>query len=659
MNTLLDKIQGPEDLKLLAPHQLPELAEELRSFIKSFTQTTGGHIGSGLGVVELTLALHYLFEFKAHDHLIMDVGHQCYPHKILTGRRKEMLSIRQAGGLSGFPDPKESPYDKVKTGHGGTSLTTAIGMALGLRNAGLDGDRKVVAMIGDAGLQEGVALEALNHAGQFEDLPLIVILNDNEHGIGPAVGALRHYFSKVRSGTIYRNAKGNVKRLIRTMEQKTPSMGKVAHEMLGSLKGGFHGLLPTIYPGAIFESLGYFYYGPIDGHHVPTLLEALEDCKSFRRPVVLHCITTKGKGFSYKTDRLGYHAGKPAAAITDHLPAEFQGQGGPSYSDVFVSEAIALAEADRSVVTITAAMLEGTGLVKFREKFPDRCFDVGMAEQHAVGLAQGFSLTGQKPICAVYSTFMQRAYDQLFQELALINTPTMLCLDRAGLVGPDGATHNGVFDIGYCRMFPNMVVMAPRDAGELRAMMRLSLDYSGPVAIRFPRTSTPLPEVELPAEPFCIGESEVLLEGNAGAILAYGAMVYPALDVARAIFEQSGLKLAVINARFAKPLDTVMIKKQFLTQPYIFSMEDHMRATGFGSAILEKANELRLPTEKMHVFAIEDEWIDHGQRVEALAMAKLDVHSLTNRISAILQNAPNHQGSKVRVSSETGAQVKH
>ena len=641
MSSLLDRLNGPEDLKLLDASQLPELALELRDYIKTFTQTTGGHIGSGLGVVELTIALHYLFEFKSNDHLILDVGHQCYPHKILTGRRDDMVTIRQAGGLSGFPDPKESVYDRVKTGHGGTSLTTAVGMALGLRNAGLDHDRKVVAMIGDAGLQEGVALEALNHAGQYDQLPLIVVLNDNEHGIGPAVGALRHYFSKVRSGTIYRHAKGNVKRLLGVMERNSPSVGRVAHDVLGSLKWGFHGLLPTIYPGAIFESLGYFYYGPIDGHDMPTLLEALEDCKSFRRPVVLHCITTKGKGFSYKQDRLAYHAGKPAKEITAHLPAEFSCQGGPTYTEIFVEEALQQAESDSKVVAITAAMLEGTGLTKFREAYPDRCFDVGMAEQHALGLAQGFALTGQKPICAVYSTFMQRAFDQIFQEIALIEAPVMICLDRAGLVGPDGATHNGVFDIGYCRMFPNMVTMAPRDASELKAMMRLASQHPGPAAIRFPRTRTPKREAELPAEPFCIGESELLRDGQDGCILAYGAMVYPALDAASEIFSRHGLQLAVVNARFVKPLDGVMLAREFKRQPHLFSMEDHMLATGFGAAVLEHANAKGYDCGKLHIFAIEDEWIDHGQRIEALAAAKLDVASLTSRLEAILVPSAN------------------
>ena len=633
MYTLLDSIHGPDDIKKLTPEQLPRLAEELRAFIKDFTGITGGHIGSGLGVVELTIALHYLFELKDTDHLIMDVGHQCYPHKILTGRRDDMYSIRQRDGISGFPDPAESPYDRVKTGHGGTSITTALGMAAGLKNAGLDDGRRVIALVGDGGIQEGVALEALNHGGTFDQLPMMMILNDNEHGIGHTVGALRKYFSKIRGGTIYRTAKANFKKFVKGMEEQSPFMGRLTYEIVERVKSGVQHLLPSVNPGELFEALGYFYYGPIDGHDMPTLLESLSICRGIRRPVVLHVITTKGKGYSYKQDRLGYHAGKPAAQITAHLPKEFSCQGGPAYTNVFVEEALAMAEEDERVVALTAAMLEGTGLVKFKEKYPDRCFDVGMAEQHAVGMAQGLALTGQKPICAVYSTFMQRSVDQIFQELALINTPVMMCLDRAGVVGPDGATHNGVFDIAYCRMFPNVVVMAPRDGSELRHMMRLAAEYPGPTAIRYPRTNTPLPEAELPHQPLAVGKSELLVDGADGCIFAYGALVYPALDVARIIAEEHGLSLAVVNARFAKPLDTDMLREQLEKQPVLFTMEDHVHTGGFGAAVLEHANQLGLDSRKIEICAIEDQWVDHGQRIEALAMAGLDVPSLVRRIT--------------------------
>ncbi len=632
MPTMLPNINGPEELKQLSPADLTALAQELRTFIKDFTGTTGGHIGSGMGVVEITLALHYLFDFEKHDHLIMDVGHQCYPHKILTGRRDKMFTIRQYQGISGFPDPAESPYDRVKTGHGGTSLTTAIGMAVGLKNAGLNDGRRVVAMLGDAGLQERVALEALNHGGAFENLPLLIVLNDNEHGIGPAVGAMRKYFSMVRSGPIYRTAKRNFQRLVKTVEKTSPFVGQLASDVAERVKSGVNGLIPTVFPGALFETLGYQYYGPIDGHDIPTLLESLEACRSFERPVVLHCITTKGKGYAYTDDRLGYHSSNPSTQITGHLPKEFSCQGGPAYTNIFVDEAIQMAREDPRIVTLTAAMLEGTGLTTFQQEFPHRCFAVGMAEQHAVGMAQGLALAGQKPICVVYSTFMQRAIDQLFQEISLINTPIILGLDRAGLVGPDGTTHNGVFDITYCRMFPNMVLMAPRDGTELRKMMRLCKDHPGPTAIRYPRTNTPLPEAELPSQDFEVGESELLQDGTDGCLLAYGAMVYPALDVARDILSRHGRRLAVINARFAKPLDASMLERECGRQPVIFTLEDHMRSGGFGSAVLEHINSLGCNQAKVEIIAIEDRWIDHGQRIEGLTAAGLDVPSLLEKV---------------------------
>ena len=632
MKSLLDSIKGPSDLKKLKAEELPLLAEEIRLFIKEFTGVTGGHIGSGLGVVELTIALHYLFELKEQDHLVMDVGHQCYPHKILTGRREDMYSIRQRDGISGFPDPHESPYDRVKTGHGGSSISTAVGMAAGLVNSGADEHQRVLALIGDGGIQEGAALEALNHGGAFDELPLIVILNDNEHGIGPTVGALRKHFSKIRSGSIYRTAKENFKKFVKQIEEQSQFMGRLTYEVVDRMKSSVQHLLPSVNPGELFEALGYLYYGPIDGHDMPTLLESLTICRSMKRPVVLHVITKKGKGYSYKEDRLGYHAGKPSKKITAHLPMEFTRQGGPAYTEIFVEEAMKMAEEDPRVMALTAAMLEGTGLIKFQNKYPNRCFDVGMAEQHAVGMAQGLALAGQKPICAVYSTFMQRSVDQIFQELALINTPVMMCLDRAGVVGPDGATHNGVFDIAYCRMFPNMVVMAPRDGSELRRMMRLGIDYPGPTAIRYPRTNTPLPELELPGSDFNVGESELLIDGTAGCLMAYGALVYPALDAAEVIRERHGLQLAVVNARFAKPIDANTLTKELARQPVVFTLEDHVKAGGFGSAVLEEANALKLDTDKLEIIAIEDHWVDHGQRIEALAMAGLDAPSLVKRI---------------------------
>ncbi len=619
-------------MRALNPAQLPQLAGEIRDEIKTVTKTTGGHIGSGLGVVELTIALHYSFDFLEDNHLILDVGHQCYPHKILTGRRERMLTLRQKDGLSGFPDPKESPYDRVKTGHGGTSLSTAIGMAVGLLHDEPETARRVVAMIGDGGLQEGMALEALNHGGSFEKLPLLIVLNDNQSGIGPTVGALANYFSKVRTGKIYSNARDNVHRMIHELESQTPPLGRMMRDFLDHVRAGMKGLMPLVRPGVIFEQLGYFYYGPIDGHDIPTLLDALKNCRKLQRPVVLHCITHKGKGFSDKEDFYRYHAGKPAKHITAHIPKEFRHEGGPPYTDIFVDESIRMAADNPKIIAITAAMLQGTGLEKFKERFPERCFDVGMAEQHGVGMAQGLALSGQIPICAIYSTFLQRSLDQLFQEVSLIDTPIVFCLDRAGVVGPDGATHNGVFDIAYCRMLPNFVVMAPRDGTELRAMMRLAARCGHPAAIRYPRANTPTHELERPARAFEVGESELIEDGPDGCLIAYGSMVYPALDAAHAIFEHHGKRLAVVNGRFAKPLDERMLRREFGRQPVIFTLEDHMKAGGFGSAVLEHACQQGFDTRKLENIAIEDHYIDHAQRAEALAEAGLDVPGIVRRI---------------------------
>lgn len=648
MPRLLDSITDPGDLKRLAPSQLPQLAKEIRDEIKEFTAFTGGHIGSGMGVVELTIALHYLFEFKEEDHLILDVGHQCYPHKMLTGRRERMRTIRQHGGLSGFPDPKESPYDRVKTGHGGTSLTTALGMAVGMKHQGVHQDRRTVAVIGDGSLGEGSAFEALNHGGTFSELPLLVILNDNEMSISPAVGSLSRYFSRVRAGRLYRNVRNSIEGAMRNVEREAPRFGSFMRDVFNHVRAGLHFLLPSVKPSILFEELGYFYYGPIDGHNIPVLLEAIEKCKRMRRPVILHCITKKGMGYAEEEDFLCYHAGKPDKQITAHLPREFEAQGGPAYTDVFVNEALAMAREDPRVVAISAAMLEGTGLTAFQEAFPDRCYDVGMAEQHAVGMAQGLALAGMKPICAIYSTFLQRSIDQLFQELSLIKTPVILAMDRAGLVGPDGATHNGVFDIAYTRMLPNFVVMAPRDGTELKAMMRLAAAVNAPSAIRFPRTATARPDAERPARSFGVGEAELLEDGRDGCLLAYGAMVYPALDAAARVFEQTGKRLAVVNARFAKPLDERTMRREFGRQPLVITIEDHMLAGGFGAAVLEHASMTGLDTRKLRIFAIEDAYIDHGQRVESLADAGLDVASMVKRIVALLTEAQDADASANR-----------
>lgn len=623
---LLEQADTPQGLKQLEVRDLPKLAQEMREFIiESVSGRTGGHLGSGLGTVELTIALHYHYNLLNHDSLVFDVGHQCYPHKLLTGRRAQFGGLRQYHGISGFPDPKESPYDLVKTGHGGTSLSTALGIAVANKQLG-HADRTSVAVIGDGALQEGQALEALNHGGDQRDLKYLVILNDNEHGIGPATGALASYFSKFRTSHAYTSAKRDIKRVLKSLEESTGSVGKALHDVLDHVKAGMHGLMPATHPGVLFEELGYFYYGPIDGHDIEVLLEAFENVKRIPKPVLLHVLTKKGKGFKDDIpDHYAYHAAKTSSKLTAHLPKEFACSGGLAYTDVFVEKTLEMMARDPKVVAITAAMLQGTGLEIVQKKYPDRVIDVGMAEQHAVGFAQGLKLGGMKPLCAIYSTFLQRSVDQLFQELALIKLPVLLALDRAGLVGPDGATHNGVFDIAYLSMLPNFVLMAPRDATELRKMMDFGLELGLPSAVRFPRTSSPKPELERPfTQALEVGKAEILRSGDDGVVLAYGAMVYHALEAADLVAERWGKQLTVVNARFAKPLDEALLAPLIEKMPVVFTVEEHVRRGGFGSHVLEFANHARLDANKIEILAIEDRFVDHGARCEVLSEVGLD-----------------------------------
>ncbi|MCC6466494.1 MAG: 1-deoxy-D-xylulose-5-phosphate synthase [Planctomycetes bacterium] len=631
---LLVQAGTPEGLKRLEARDLPLLAQDMREFIiETVAGRTGGHLGSGLGTVELTIALHYYFDFFNKDAVLFDVGHQCYPHKLLTGRREKFASLRQYKGLSGFPDPKECPADLVKTGHGGTSLSTALGIAVANRQQGLN-DRTAIAVIGDGALQEGQALEALNHGGDMRGLKYMIVLNDNEHGIGPATGALANYFSKFRTSSAYTSAKRDIKKVLSTIEENTGGIGRALHDVLDHVKAGLHGLMPATHPGVLFEELGYFYYGPIDGHDIETLLEAFENIQRIGKPAVLHVLTRKGKGFQDDVpDHYAYHAAKTSSKLTSHLPKEYSRIGGLTYTDVFVEKTLDMMARDEKVVAITAAMLQGTGLEVVQKKYPERVFDVGMAEQHAVGFAQGLKLGGLKPICAIYSTFMQRSVDQLFQELSLIKLPVLLALDRAGLVGPDGATHNGVFDIAYLSMLPNVAVMAPRDATEMRKMMDFGLSADRPAAIRFARTSAPKAEHELPDnQPIELGKAEVLREGNDGVVLALGSMVYHALDAVQKIEDRHGKRLRLVNARFAKPLDESLIAQLIERYSYVFTVEEHVRRGGFGSAVLEFANRARLDTTRLEILAIEDRYVDHGSRAEVLAEVGLDPAGIVDSI---------------------------
>ena len=659
MFELLEKADTPEGLKELSAEDLPRLAEEMRQFIiDSVAGRTGGHLGSGLGAVELTIALHHYFNMRDHDSVVFDVGHQCYPHKLLTGRREKFGTLRQYKGISGFPDPKESPFDRVKTGHGGTSLSTALGIAIANKQQGFT-DRTSVAVIGDGALQEGQALEALNHAGDMRDLKYMIVLNDNEHGIGPATGALANYFSKFRTSQAYTSAKKDIKKMLKMLDEQAGGFGKAVHDVLDHVKAGLHGLMPATHPGVLFEELGYFYYGPIDGHDIPTLLEAFENIQRVPKPVVLHVMTKKGKGFNNdEPDHYAYHAAKTSSKLTAHLPKEFKRSGGQAYTDVFIEKTFDLMDTDEKVVAITAAMLQGTGLEKVQNKHPERVYDVGMAEQHAVGFAQGLKLGGMKPICAVYSTFMQRSVDQIFQELALIKTPVLMALDRAGLVGPDGATHNGVFDIAYLSMLPNVVLMAPRDATELKNMMDFGLSLELPSAVRFPRTKAPKPEEELPeGPPLEVGKAEVLREGPDGVVIAYGSMVYHSLEAVELLEERHGKKLTLVNARFAKPFDEALFAKLIEKHDHVFTVEEHVRRGGFGSAVLEFMNRARLEAGKLEILAIDDRFVDHGSRVEVLQEVGLDPAGIAASIERRLGLADKNSESGSTRNVATGSSV--
>jgi len=630
---LLDALGTPEDVKDMDNDGLRALAAEIRAFIIESVTATGGHLGAGLGVVELTLALFAEYQFNQHDKLVWDVGHQCYPHKILTGRRERFPSLRQWQGLSGFPDPNESPYDTVKTGHGGTSISTAMGYALAWRGRQPDAGRKAVAVIGDGSLQEGNAFEALNHGGSYKDLELVVVLNDNNMSISPSVGALSAYLSRVRSST-WLNAR---LRTIQSAIRRIPRIGDEVEDVLQRWYHSLQGIIPQHALGVIFEELGFFYYGPIDGHDIDALRHAFRATHWMRRPVLIHAVTRKGRG--YKDDvpeATCYHAASGSKVPSGAAVAEYPEQGGPSFTAAFADQAIAMAERDPRVVVITAAMLEGTGLVKFQQRLPERCLDVGMAEQHGVGLAAGLALAGFKPICAIYSTFLQRAYDQLFQEIALQRAPVVFCLDRGGMVGSDGATHNGVFDIAYLRCLPNFVLMSPRDTGELAQMMELGATCDGPTAIRFPRGSGAKPDAQLEHRPFAVGQAERVAEGDDGCVLAYGPLVYAALEVRRRVRAASGRSLAVVNARFAKPLDERLIAAEVARQPVVFTLEDHVAAGGFGSAVLEfvRSRGAELDANRLELLALPDRFIDHGQRTEQLTDAGLDLDQLSERIAA-------------------------
>ncbi len=572
MPKLLDQINSPQDIKQFSVKELSQLSQEIRSLIIHTVSKTGGHLSPNLGVVEMSLALHYVFD-SPQDRIIWDVGHQCYTHKIITGRKDRFSKLRQFEGLCGFPVREESEHDVYNTGHASTALSAALGMATARDRNGEN--HHVLAVVGDGGLTGGVALEALNQIGHLRER-LIIVLNYNEMSISPNVGAMSRYLTYLVSGQHYLRMKDHAKTFLKAIPVVGWPMIKIGRALEESIK-------KTFFPGLLFEELGIRYIGPVQGHSFPSLIEVFEEAKSYDGPVLILCVTKKGRGYLPAQNKpASFHSASPFDIKTGRAKNQDKR---PSYSSVFGEAVMELAEKDKKIVALTAAMPEGTGLYAFSRKFPDRFFDVGIAEQHGVNFATGMALEGFKPIVAIYSTFLQRAYDQLYHDVCLMDVPIVFALDRAGIVPADGPTHQGINDIVYFRHLPNMIVMAPKDENELKHMLHSALEYSHPTAIRFPKGKVygVTPDSSFHSIP--LGESELLKEGQ-DLLLAYGNLVYPCLEAAQEL-EKEGISLAVINARFAKPLDEGNILSYAQAGRTIITAEEGVIDGGFGSAVRE------------------------------------------------------------------------
>ena len=607
----LSSIQSPADLRRVPRPQLRALADELRSFLLDSVSKTGGHLSSNLGTVELTVALHYVFN-TPEDRIVWDVGHQTYPHKILTGRRERMHTLRQLGGLSGFPQRAESEYDTFGTAHSSTSISAALGMALAARQKGEN--RHAIAVIGDGAMTAGMAFEALNHGG-VEDCRLLVILNDNDMSISPPVGALNRYLAQLMSGQFYAAAKNVGK----TVLKGAPPLFELAKRIEEHAKG-------MVVPATLFEKFGFNYIGPIDGHDLDSLIPTLENIKHLQGPQFLHVVTKKGQGYKLaEADPISYHGpGKFDPAVGLQKPAT---PPKTTFTQVFGQWLCDMAEKDDKLVGITPAMREGSGMVEFHQRFPARYYDVGIAEQHAVTFAAGLACEGLKPVVAIYSTFLQRAYDQLIHDVALQNLPVVFALDRAGLVGADGATHAGAYDIAYLRCIPNMAVACPADEAECRQLLSTAYAQKHPVAVRYPRGSGAgvAPRADLEGLPY--GKGEVRLQGQGVAILAFGTLLYPALEAAQA------LGATVVNMRWAKPLDTELLLQVAARHSALVTVEEGAVMGGAGSAVLEALNAAGVLRPVLQL-GLRDEFIEHGDPAKLLALQGLDAKGIEAAVRA-------------------------
>ena len=607
---LLETVNSPADLRQLARTQLPSLAEELRTFLLRSVATTGGHLSSNLGTVELSVALHYVFN-TPDDRLVWDVGHQTYPHKILTGRRQRMSTLRQLGGLSGFPQRSESEYDAFGTAHSSTSISAALGMALAARQKGEQ--RHCIAIIGDGAMTAGMAFEALNNGG-VADCNLLVILNDNDMSISPPVGALNRYLAQLISGRLYTAAKNVGK----TVLKGAPPLFELAKRLEEQAKG-------LVVPATLFEKFGFNYIGPIDGHDLDSLIPTLENIKQLKGPQFLHVVTKKGQGYPQaEDDPVAYHGpGKFDPAVGLQKAAA----SATTFTQVFGQWLCDMAEADARLVGVTPAMREGSGMVEFERRFPARYFDVGIAEQHAVTFAAGLAAEGQKPVVAIYSTFLQRAYDQLIHDVAIQNLPVLFALDRAGLVGADGATHAGAYDIAYLRCIPHVSVACPADENECRQLLSTAFAQNHPVAVRYPRGAGAGVPVGKSLEGLPFGKGEIRKTGHGIAILAFGSLLYPALQAAEI------LGATVVNMRWAKPLDAELLAQVAKTHQALVTLEEGARMGGAGSAVLETLQSLGLLLPVLQL-GLPDQFIEHGDPAKLLALQGLDAAGIEASIRA-------------------------
>ncbi len=620
MAQILPTIHSPADLQRLSDEQLQQLAHEIRQELIKVLTTRPAHFASNLGVVELCLALHLTFDFS-RDRLIWDTGHQIYPHKLVTGRYPQFHTIRTKGGLMGFPNPAESPFDLFMTGHAGCSVSCISGLKAADDRLGR-GDRKAVAVIGDGALPSGIVFEAFNNIGGMGQ-DVLVILNDNKMSICPRTGGLAKYLDQCRMTDFYQGGKRRLNHLL----QSLPLVGRPTRSLLDKLR---HSLKALIKNGMLFEELGFRYFGPVDGHDLKGLRKILRDLKMQKGPLLLHVFTVKGYGVEQAAeDPVTYHAPPVFEKIdtaTGRVVA-FKKGGAKTYTDAVSAAIYDAMRADERVVVLTAAMCQGNKLERVRADFPDRFFDVGICESHAVAFAAGMAKGGLKPIVDIYSTFLQRAFDQIFQEVCLQNLPVVFCMDRAGLAGPDGPTHHGAFDIAYLRLFPNMVLMAPGDEADVQPMLQFALQHPGPIAMRYPKAN--LDRVERPGghAPIELGKAEVIEWGEDGCFVAYGTLLSHCIAAARRL-RGEGWNFGVINARFAKPIDRDTILRAVETLPLVITVEEGTLEGGFGSAVLEAANAAGLDTRNIVRAGLPDQFIEHGERAELLADCGLSVERL-------------------------------